>query len=224
MMFTVSGRQRAAPRRVLQRNGQSLIESCLALLLLCLIFAGLFQVSQILAAREILSHAAARAARAKTVGFNRWMVTKAVRIATIPNAGRLTEPEFENVDPWLRQAVADLSPGDLWSAALAARPGSEQFSLERARIPEFMDSPNASRAYHTLDYADWDGVDFTVTDITDTGPSPLASLIRATVSQDFPLTNSLAVHRAFYAGDTVRLVGTNLLENHYALYLDDSYW
>jgi len=205
------------------RSGQSLIESCLAILLLCLIFAGCLQISRLLAAREILDHAAARGARAKTVGFNRWMVTKCVRVATIPNAGRLAEPEFENVSPLLREAVATMRPGALWSWVVNFWPASEQFNLERARIPEYLASPNSSRAHTTLDYSDWESVGHSTIDMFSPDPE-VAPLLRVSVSQEYPLTNSLSVHRAFYAADTVRLVGTNFLENHYTLYLDDRYW
>ena len=81
------------------RAGQSLVESCLVIGLTCLLFFGLLQISQLFAAREVLYHAAARGARAKTVGFNRWMVTKAVRVGAIPNAGRMLVPEYEREQP-----------------------------------------------------------------------------------------------------------------------------
>jgi hypothetical protein len=74
------------------RAGQALIESCLVLALICLAFFGLFQISQLYAAQDILDYAAARGARAKTVGFNRFMVYKTIRVGAIPNAGRLIEP------------------------------------------------------------------------------------------------------------------------------------
>ncbi len=79
-------------------RGQSLIEACLCIFLISLIFAGLFQVSRIFAAREILYHAANRSTRAKAVGLNSFMTTKAARVASIPNAGRMLLPEFENID------------------------------------------------------------------------------------------------------------------------------
>ena len=66
------------------RRGQALIESCLAIIVLCLVFAGLFQISQLFAAKEILDYSASRGARAKAVGFNEWMVRKVARVAAIP--------------------------------------------------------------------------------------------------------------------------------------------
>ena len=54
--------------------------------MICVIFMGIFQVSQLAVAREVLHHAAARGARARSVGFNAFMVQKSVRVAAIPNA------------------------------------------------------------------------------------------------------------------------------------------
>src|ERR1035437_1927236 len=74
------------------RRGQAIIESSLVLALVCLVLFGLFEISQLFAAQEILDYAAARGARAETVGFNRFMVEKTVRVGAIPNAGRLINP------------------------------------------------------------------------------------------------------------------------------------
>jgi hypothetical protein len=198
------------------RAGQALIESCLAMMLICLIFAGLFQVSQILAAREVLYHAAARGTRAKTVGFNKWMVEKCVRVAAIPNAGKMTEPGFVNDNPALRQMVQDMRPGDLWTSTLRSHPNSGQYTIEEARIPFYMASVNRARSEYLLDYADWNTVHFSTPGLTQD------DTIHMTVSQDYPLKSIL--HRTFYADDTVTLEGESYLENHYPLYIDDKYW
>ena len=99
------------------RDGQSLIESCLTIFLICLIFAGLFQLSQVFAAREILDYASICGARAKTVGFNRWMVRKVVRSAAIANAGKMIVPELEENDSEIRELVAIQSPHWLYNIA-----------------------------------------------------------------------------------------------------------
>jgi len=191
-------------------SGQSLIESCLVLALLCLIFFGCFQVCILFAARQVVDHAAARGARARTVGFNDWMVRKVVRVAAIPNAGRLIEPAYENVNAALRRQVAQETPGAVWDFALRATPSSTQAEIEAARIPEYLDSPNAGRARFILDYKRWDdlAVDF----------SGGGAAVEIDVRQPYPLT--FPMHRTFYAADTVDLAGENRLENHYPLYLD----
>jgi hypothetical protein len=200
-----------------KRSGQSMIETSLAMFIICLMFFGLFQISQLAAAREILYHAAARGARAKTVGFNQFMVSKAIRVASIPNAGRMTEPEFENVDPALRGLIANHPPGEVWDNVLQhVTPSSIQQDIERARIPEYMASRNHPRSEYILDYEDWDTISWSVPH------NAFGDIIEVSVSQQFPL--KLPFHRAFYARDHVDLTGVSTLENHYPLYLEDRNW
>ena len=173
---------------------------------------GLLQVSHVFGAREILYHAAVSGARCKTVGFNRWMVTKSVRVASIPNAGKLTTPEFDRNDPVIRAALAARRVGDTWDMALrGGQPRSGQFELEIARIPDYMFAPNEDRARGVLDYENWDTVD--------RGINVTADRIQVETSQDYELW--VPLHRTFYASDEVRLSGESEIENHYALYLDD---
>ena len=206
------------PRR---KTGQSLIESCLAIALICLVFMGLYQIARLFAGREVLQHAAARAARAKTVGFNWWMVRKSVLVAAIPNAGRMTEPPFENIDTFLRAAVSNMPPGQLWDVLLHdVTPPSLQYVIERSRIPDFMASDDEWQGRNILNYADWDtirGPAFMPSD-----PSVTNVLIEMRVGQEYPLW--VPMHRLYYAADSVNLDGNSTLENHYPLYLDDHNW
>ena len=204
------------------RRGQSLIESCLVMALIGLVFAGVFQVSQLFAARDVLSHAAARGARARTVGFNRWMVEKSVLAAAIPNAGRITEPPFVNENPALRADVATMRPGDLWSSLLGIAPVSAQAEIERARVPYYLGAQNRPRSRYILDYANWDTVQFSTATrgiAPGGGGSPV---IEVTVRQDVPPW--VPMHRAFYDADSVELTATASIENHYPLYLEDRNW
>jgi hypothetical protein len=204
-----------------QRAGQSLIETCVVLGLVCLLFFGLLQVSQLSAAREVLYHAAARAARAKTVGFNAWMVRKCVLVASIPNSGRLLTPDFENIDPLLRDLVATRRPGEAWDEVLAnTQPSSLQYSLERARIPDFLDAENEARARYVLDYEGWDGL--STPSLAPGSAAATNRIVEMFVGQRYNLW--VPLHRAFYAADSVNLEGTSRIENHYPLYLDDRYW
>ena len=207
-----------APALRSNQHGQSLIETCLAMFIICLIFFGLFQVSQMAAAREILHHAAARGARAKTVGFNHFMVYKAIRVAAIPNAGRMTAPaEFRNNDLTLQAMLATLSPGELWDTVLQrAVPSSLQLDIKTARIPEYMLSVNYARSGYILNYEDWDTINWHIPHQSS------SSIIEIDVSQQYPLR--LPFHRAFYAADSVDLHGVSAIENHYPLYLDDRDW
>lgn len=115
------------------RSGQSLIESCLVLIMVCIVFFGVFQISQLFAAQEVLQYAAARGARAKVVGFNQFMVRKTVRVGAIPNAGQLMNP---------------------------ATPGgpAAQHAVEAARIPLYLGGENEGQLRSILDYEDWDTI------------------------------------------------------------------
>jgi hypothetical protein len=186
--------------------------------IICLVFFGLFQVSQLAAAREVLYHAAARGARAKTVGFNRFMVSKAIHVAAIPNAGLMLEPEFTNEDWMLRDMVATMRPGTLWDEVLSnTDPSSLQQVLESARIPEYMGSENWARANYILDYEDWDAIRWSQPALV-----PDGSIIDIHVSQEYPLR--IPLHRTFYAADSVDVHGVSSIESHYPLYLDDQDW
>jgi len=202
-----------------RREGASLIEACLALAIICLVFLGMFQVSRVLAARDTLNHAAARAARARTVGFNRWMVTKVAQVAAIPNAGRMLEPVYDNDAPDLRAAIATERAGTVWDRVLSGEdlwPSFAQARLEIARIPEYLAAANHGRARYVLDYEDWD----TVRILSDGSASD--TLLDIRVAQDYPM--KVPVSGSFYADGEVPLVGESAIENHFPLYLEDRGW
>jgi hypothetical protein len=210
---------RARPAYHDRCGGQSLIETCFAIMLICLMLCGLLQISQLFAAKEVLHHAAARAARAKTVGFNSFMVTKATRIAAIPVSGRMREPEFTNDDLPLRAMLDTLRPGTLWDTILSSvTPSGLQYEIERARIPEYLGAEHWSTAHWVLDYEDWDALRVSLTASPGTGDP----LLRSSVRHRFPLW--VPMHRTFYDADSVEIEGETRIENHYPLYIDDSYW
>ena len=199
------------------REGQSLVETCLAMGMICLIFMGMFQISQLFAAKEILNYTASRATRAKTVGFNEWMVTKAARVAAIPNSGRLLEPILEEVDHGIRNAVNTLNSGELWNYALRTTGPGHQLALEQARIPDYMGSETEHIASYVLNYQGW--IDGGVHVYEPPASGLIDDLITLNVWQDVPLW--VPMHRAFYGADHVRLDGSSTIEKHYNLYLDD---
>ena len=116
------------------QSGQSLIESCIVIAVLCLVLFGVFQVSLLYAAKETLTYAANRGLRAKAVGFNQFMVFKTVRVGAIPSAGPMTTPQF------------------------SAGP-AEEGNLERPRIPMYLGARNWSELDAILNYDRWDSLD-----------------------------------------------------------------
>jgi hypothetical protein len=204
------------------RRGQAMLESMLVIFLLCLLACGLYQLALIFAAKDVLAHSARSAARAKTVGFNRWMVEKCARVAAIPNAGLITVPTIVET-PVLEPLVASLSPGELWDEVLGRFPASEQVGVELARIPEYLASDYPLDAHYVLDYADWHTVGVVIPDPTPGGtPSPVTPIMHATASQRFPLR--VPMHTGFWAADDILLNGECRMETHYDIYIEDRDW
>ncbi|MBM4162952.1 MAG: hypothetical protein FJ222_00670 [Lentisphaerae bacterium] len=207
-----------------RRCGQAMVESCVALIFICLLFFLFFQLCLGFASRDVLDHAAARAARARTVGFNQWMVHKAMRVAAIPNAGRLLVPNDIVVDddPILNGSWRLMTPGEVWDMALTSTPTSPKVGIELARIPDYLYSPWQEWAEAILDYERWDDVSLYYTGVWDSGVS---ATIRARVRQ--PLDMLVSVVRGGGGildgreAETLNLEGSADIENHYSLYLDD---
>lgn len=63
------------------------MESCIVMILLCLILFGIIQVSIVTAAHDVLLYAATSGARCATVGYDDDMVYKTVRMAALPTLG-----------------------------------------------------------------------------------------------------------------------------------------
>ena len=122
-------------------SGQSLVESCVVIGIICLFLMGLFQLSQLYMAREIMMYAAGRGARARTVGFNEYMVYKTVRVAAIPASGRM-----------LDRPDAIKSP-------------AAQRNLERGRIPLYLAEDHWARLSAILDYTNWPEISRSVLDL-----------------------------------------------------------
>ena len=219
--------QPAPPFRVCPRAGQAMLETLLVMLVTCLLFFGLLQMAIVFNAREILHHSAARAARAKAVGFNAWMVEKAQRVAAIPNSGALLEPVVDAAVPFLDPT---LTPGANWDRAVASSTGARRparTAIELARIPEFLASENHLRGEAILDYQEWANRSF---DVSTARSGVLAAAlggsgtVRATVRQRFPLW--VPFHELIYRGtidadgtDRVTLSGESEVIDHASLYL-----
>lgn len=74
------------------KRAQAMVETLIAVLVIMVIFTSAFTLSRKLAARTLLDYAAARAARARAVGFNDFMCFKSARAAIIPVAGKRLWP------------------------------------------------------------------------------------------------------------------------------------
>jgi len=97
------------------RRAQAMVETLIAVLAILLIFFGAYRVSRMVAARTLLDHAAARAARAKAVGFNDFMCQKSALVAMIPVAGERVWPRDLAFDEASR--VPDYLSAEDWALA-----------------------------------------------------------------------------------------------------------
>lgn len=200
------------------RAGQSLIESMIVVTITCLIFFGLFQISQLYAARAVLTYTATAAARSRMVGFNDFMVHKVTRAASIPNAGPIETPTVQRGGA-LAATVSTETPGRLWDYALrGGQPSSPQYRVEQSRIPLYLGATRWGDLPAILDYENWDDIHY-----AEGGGS--ADLILARARQDYELVWPFV--RAFYAGDRVRLDSAGasdylVREKHYPLYLEET--
>ncbi len=208
-----------------RREGQAMVESLVVLLVVCLVLFGFLQVSHAFAGREVMRHAAARAARARTVGFNSWMCEKVMLAAAIPASGKMLVPEDAPRDMALADDISR-RPGSLWDWAVKAEPTSVRASYEENRIPSFLDCDNVERAEAVLNYEGWD-------DITASGLSGSAfddNMIDVRIRKRQPLdvfVRMLNDWSGFAAGgadglNELTLRGDFKIEGHYPLYLDDT--
>ena len=134
-----------------QKQGAAMVESCVVMVLLCLILFGILQVSYVVAARNVVSYTAIATARAASVGLNDFMLYKVSHYASIPSAGPVRTPTgFGAARP------GGKSVGAMWDNAIArdSEPRSELGSYEVAVKEAYhMAGPEGFR--EILDYENW---------------------------------------------------------------------
>lgn len=204
-----------------------MIESVFVIILACLCFFAVSQYANLFAAKAVLSHSAARAARARAVGFNRWMVEKSARVAAIPASGRRLTPALAGVDPALADALSRNRVGEVWDLALRASTRSPGAQLEVGRIPDYMDSVNDPTAANILDYELWDALAVDIDEPLNLDGAA-AGRLRVTVRQRHPLLLALGPlaegELRDAQGEDLALEGFFSIESHYPLYLEDMNW
>lgn len=214
--------------RTANKEGAAIVESCLVIIMLCLILFGMLQVSYLIMARDVISFSAFASARALTVGMNEEFVERVARVTTIPSGG----PPFRS-GPQHTPLPQD-TPGRMWDNAVETSPGSDQFWYEHYLIPWYLGAEDESQLDSLLNYHYWVSSD-TAVKAASSGAG--AAEAEVTVSQNVPLAFPFA--RAFFhESETVMIVRgseggayvyeevpaylieqTIRLENHSALYL-----
>ena len=193
-----------------RQRGQAMLETLIAIIFLCMIFFIMLEISQMFAAKEVIDHAANAGARSKAVGFNDFMVYKAVKVATIPTAGPMRNPDEREATPvwdWPRSTV-----GQIIDAGIAARPTSRVYPIESARIPLYLGAERLGELSGVLNYEHWDSVRWP-TAVTSYGNS-----VNVRTRQEYPLR--FPFRRLIYGDDEIRLRGSATHADHYSLYLE----
>ena len=113
-----------------RRKGQAMVETVVVMFFLCLAFFCVYEYANLLTAHTVVNYAAARAARARTVGFNDFMITKTVRVATAGVAGACRSHDDKG--------------GDLATGTLVSRMGS------------YLETENEADTRGILDFELWD--------------------------------------------------------------------
>lgn len=209
-----------------RRRGQAMIETVVVVLLLSFVFLGLFQFAELFTTRIVLDHAAARAARARAVGFNHFMVEKTARVATIPVAGTRLTPSDADLGITDDLTVDAGTIGMTIDRALSMSAASPTANAELARVPEYLASTAPGYSRGILDYELWDAMDIDFSENT----LGTVGRVTATITQDRPLIadfgdvegGSLRTDEDDAGAPTARIEGSYSVESHYPLYMDDA--
>ncbi len=139
---------------ILRKNekGQAILESLIALILVCLVFFGLMQVFYLSMANMTTEYASFCAARSRSVGFREELVKRATKVSLIPASGRL------------KQLYAGSYNNNGYYNFVGSWTGVEttyqQFHEEASAIPIYLSYGNRP-GYCMLNYEYWEkGEDF----------------------------------------------------------------
>lgn len=133
------------------KKGSAMVESCVVMMLLCLILFGLLQVSYLVGSRNVIRYTAVATARAAAVGMNDFMLHKISHFTSIATAGPVRTPSGLQAS---RPAGATL--GALWDSSIARdnKPVSELGQYEMSVREAYLLADTTS--FDTiLDYDNW---------------------------------------------------------------------
>jgi hypothetical protein len=205
-----------------RRAGAALIESSLAMMMLCLILFGLLQVSYLVAAKDVVSFSAFAASRSATVGMKDEFVERVVRTTSIPIAGPMVGEPYSEAS-----LGTGGSMGQTWDRSMQASPSSQQYWAEKHIIPYYLGAVDETVLGGLLNYYNWVSTDTRIS----SSPRHTSDSVEVYVQQYVPL--AFPFSRAFYRGNMgtmVREDGTHSVprspidaglevENHSKLYL-----
>ena len=174
-----------------------MIETVIVIVFLSLTFLWLFEYANLFTTKLVLTHAAARAARARAVGLNELMVWKSSRVASIPVAGKcLSTFDGDSLTP----------------------------EEEAARIPQFLASEDYAEARGFLDYELWP---VTYTEVNESGINGGTVEARVTQEHPRLFSTEAFLEGYSGSDEPTEdygpyiVTGEYSLENHYPYYMHD---
>ncbi|MBQ9693737.1 MAG: pilus assembly protein [Kiritimatiellae bacterium] len=176
----------------MNRKGQAILESLLVLLVLLAAFFFFFDFAYGFVAQQHLNNAAARAARADSVGFNSFQRAKAIRVAMLPVSGRRIVPDG--------------------GRTVATAEG------ELALVRSYLQSENDPEARGILHYERWDTLGHRMKRSNHTTESQLTFELPLSFPSQL---GALFGHQVSDTG-TRRLSATWAIEDHASYYLQDA--
>lgn len=193
-----------------------MVESCLAIFVLCLILFGILQVSYLVMSKDVVSFAAFAGARAATVGMNDDFVERVVRVASIPTAGPMLG--------FTEGSAAELGEGRagvMWDRALNNGPSSSQYWVEKYWIPRYLGAEDEADLDGILNYYNWLEMDTRIA--VEYPPQPGDEYAEVPVKQYVPL--AFPFSGLFYRGNSGQMIrpapGGRQQFDVYRLLLDD---
>ena len=88
-------------------RGQSILESLLCMIVLCLILFGLLQIFNLAVAKMLTYYSAYRTSRSYSVGFADYLLTRSSQVAAIGGSGKLVEPDNREYTGLVQQFDAE---------------------------------------------------------------------------------------------------------------------
>lgn len=205
------------------KEGAAMVESCLVIIMLCIILFGFLQLSHVIMAGNVLRYAALTTARAASVGLHEGMQERVGWYASIPTAGAITTPE-----PGSAIRLEYLTIGEKMEKSISRQysPESSQGYYEVFMKSEFhMADENEYQSI--LDYANWESGTGARTEFDTNSES---DLIDTSVRQYLPLTFPFAALFSQHLNETAVVDGevypafymefNATIEDHAAYYLD----
>lgn len=214
------------------KEGAAIVESCLAIIMLCLILFGLLQVSYLIMARDVISFSAFASARALAVGMSEEFVERVAHVTTIPTAG----PPSTSGNMLDDSMSTDGTVGQMWDRSVASSPGSSQYWYEDLMIQYYLGADDESMLDGLLNYFYWVTEETEVSvESSEAGSERAEVTVRQSVPMAYPFADVFfsSSDRALiiangesggYTYDEVPvydLEQNTYLENHSALYLTE---